>query len=1524
MLFFRTALPLCCFIALPALLRADDLVPVGVARADITPKYAVRLSGYGSRRAESNGVAQPIWAKALAIGVGADASLILTVDNLGVPEEFTAEVARRVNVPRERVALCSSHTHSAPMLTNVAPTLFGLPIPPGHQQHIDQYTKELGEALAKVARAALDDRRPGCIAWAKGKVTFAANRRTAGGPVDHDLPVLRVTDADGKLRALLVNYACHCTTLGGEFNQVHGDWAGYAQELIERASPGAVAMIAIGCGADANPAPRGNVKLAEQHGEAISREVSRLLQGEWKPLPGKIAAQFKKIDLDFDKLPTRAEWEARAKQPGAVGYHAQVQLKKLDAGQTLPTKLSYPIQTWTFGDKLSMVFLGGEVVVDYALRLKKEYDSERLWVNAYSNDDPCYIASVRILREGGYEGGAAMIYYDRPTRFAPNVEQLIFDELHKQIPAGFKAPKDPREFPPPKSPKDSLACIQLKPGFRAELVASEPLISSPVAIDWGPDGKLWVIEMYDYPTGVDGNWKPGGRVKYLESTKGDGVYDKAVTLADDLPFPTGLMAWGKGVLVCAAPDILYLEDTKGTGKADVRKVLFTGFDTSNYQARINGLEYGLDGWVYAANGLLGGKIVSKINPKYKVDLGGRDLRFKPDTGEIEPAAGLTQQGRTRDDWGNWFGNDNSNLLWHYPLPEHYLRRNPHFIAPPARVNVPVGDPDPNKLFPVSHLLRRFNDFGSANRTTSACGPCIYRDTLLGKEYYGNSFTCEPVHNLVTRRVLTPKGVTFVGKRSPDEQDREFFASTDNWCRPVQVRTGPDGGLWVVDMYRFVIEHPRWITPDRLAELDIRAGADMGRIYRIVPENVARHRPERLDGLNSGELMARLGSSNGVQRDLAQRLLIERKDADATPKLKSLVTTGTHFERLHALCTLDCLDLATPDVVVGALRDQNPLVRRHAFRGAGRMRAELPDVDEILLKAVDDPDMGVRFQLACELGNFRVTTAGTALAKLALKNNSDPYFTAAVLSSVNHQNFEWVLATLVPAEMVSESGLLAKVLALAPSLLDANATRELLDDLIFARGAEAQPWQFAAASSLLDAMERRSVEIPASDSLTKLGERAREVAAKEAAPEGQRVAAIRLLGRGAATEADVVALGKLVDARSPPVIQNAAIDRLAQIQSGAASKVLLSDWASKSPDIKARILDALLSREASLGALLDALENGKVRPGDFDATRRQRLTVHRDPKVRERAAKALQGSLDPNRAKIVESYKTVKSMNGDAKAGAQVFAKTCAACHRVGEVGNVIGPDLAALSDRSTDALLIAILDPNRALDGRYAAFNVLTKRGQQFSGMLRSETAASITLVGPEGKKQEILRAEIEELTNTGKSLMPDGLEKDIAPPAMADLVAFLQSIGRPPKAVAGNKPALVKSSADGVLHLRAADCEIHGGDITFEAEFSNLGMWHGENDHAVWSIEVPKPGRYRIELRYACDNGSAGNTLVIQAGDAKVEWRVAGTGRWADYVDKSIGEVELSAGRKQITARPAVPLRGALIDLKEIKFIPK
>jgi hypothetical protein len=263
--------------------------------------------------------------------------------------------------------------------------------------------------------------------------------------VDHALPVLRVAAADGKLRALVANYACHCTTLGGEFNKVCGDWAGFAQEAIEQDHPGVIAFITIGCGADANPSPRGGpdfgLAWARQHGQAIAAETRRLLTQTFTPLNGPLTPRVKRMELPFAPPFTRAQWEERAAQPGAVGYHARKNLARLDRGEKLPTTLAYYVQTWTFGEDLAMVFLAGEVVVDYALRLKRELDPSRLWITAYANYVPCYIPSRRILAEGGYEAEGSLWYYDRPARLAPETEDLVIGAVRELLPAAFAPAK---------------------------------------------------------------------------------------------------------------------------------------------------------------------------------------------------------------------------------------------------------------------------------------------------------------------------------------------------------------------------------------------------------------------------------------------------------------------------------------------------------------------------------------------------------------------------------------------------------------------------------------------------------------------------------------------------------------------------------------------------------------------------------------------------------------------------------------------------------------------------------------------------------------------------------------------------------------------------------------------------------------------------------------------------------------------------------------------------------------------------
>ena len=430
---------------------------VGVAQVDLTPDYPVRLNGYGGRRTEFEGVEQRIRAKALTFGTAVEQpAVLLTVDNCGVPEWIRTELLKRLarhGVTSERFALCSSHTHSAPMLNGVLPTIFGVPIPPEHQRNIDRYTREFTDNLEKLCLAALADAKPAHVAWAKGEVKFAKNRRKPTptgfqnaeypeGPVDHELPLLRVTAPDGKLRAVLANYACHCTTSG--LNKIHADWAGCAQFAIERAHPGVVALTAIGCGADQNPYPRGTYELAEKHGQELATEVSRLLkEAKFTPLTGPLKGVTKRIELPFDKLPTRTEWEAAAKKPGADGLRAQFALAALDQGKAIPDRLPYLVQVWSFGPDLAMVFLPGEVVVDYSLRIKREFDGARVWVNGYANDVPCYIPSRRVWEEGGYEAAGAMVYYNRPTRFDGTQETRIMNAVQALMPKGFAPPPKP-------------------------------------------------------------------------------------------------------------------------------------------------------------------------------------------------------------------------------------------------------------------------------------------------------------------------------------------------------------------------------------------------------------------------------------------------------------------------------------------------------------------------------------------------------------------------------------------------------------------------------------------------------------------------------------------------------------------------------------------------------------------------------------------------------------------------------------------------------------------------------------------------------------------------------------------------------------------------------------------------------------------------------------------------------------------------------------------------------------------------
>jgi hypothetical protein len=427
----------------------------GAASIDITPTGPVRLSGYGSRTSEHEGVAMRLHAKALALTWDQDKPVVmLTVDNCGVPASMRTEVLGRIQkaglaLEDARFALHSSHTHCAPALPGVLPFLFGQDLPEEEQRHVNEYAAFLTSRLAEVVINALNRQEPSQVDWGSGKVKFALNRRLktpAGysnspnfeGPVDHALPVLRVKSADGELRALFTSYACHCTTLS--INKTHPDWAGCAQAELEMRFPDVVALTAIGCGADQNPYPRRELSHAVLHGSTLAREAVRIINSPMQPVAGPVTCSTREISLPYDTLPDEAGWRARTEDKNKwTAHHARHFLGMVQRQEKVPDSLPYMVQAWAFAESLLTINLPGEVVVDYGLRFKKEYDRSRTWVNAYTNDVPCYIPSQRVWEEGGYEAGGAMIYYGRPTRFASGIEEIIAKAVGEVAPAAFKS-----------------------------------------------------------------------------------------------------------------------------------------------------------------------------------------------------------------------------------------------------------------------------------------------------------------------------------------------------------------------------------------------------------------------------------------------------------------------------------------------------------------------------------------------------------------------------------------------------------------------------------------------------------------------------------------------------------------------------------------------------------------------------------------------------------------------------------------------------------------------------------------------------------------------------------------------------------------------------------------------------------------------------------------------------------------------------------------------------------------------------
>ena len=961
----------------------------------------------------------------------------------------------------------------------------------------------------------------------------------------------------------------------------------------------------------------------------------------------------------------------------------------------------------------------------------------------------------------------------------------------------------------PLSAGDSLKHMRVAPGLRVDLIASEPQVIDPVAIAFDENGNMWVVEMTDYPNGPVGGQPPRSRVRVLEDRNGDGVFETARTFVDHLLYATGLQLWQGGAFITLAGKVIYCRDTTGDGKADLKETWFTGFAEENQQLRANHPTLGMDNRIYIANGLRGGIILGRSGPNrpaaVAVSITGSDFRFDPQSGYYDAVTGAGQFGLAFDDFGNRFVCTNRNATKHIVFNRRYIERNNHFIIPNGTHD--VSPPGPNAVvYPLSRNWTHYSDH--AGQITAACGVLVNRDQGLGDDYRGNVFVCEPPGNLVHRRILIPDGVTFRSERARDGV--EFLASPDDWFRPVNLTLGPDGSLYVVDMYRAVIEHPHWLPEDLAEKLPLNAGNDRGRIYRISKsessiqsdsETRSSTGGHQLANRSSGQLVSILEHSNSWWRDTAARLLYERQDTSIVEPLETLAVKGSRaVSRIHAIWTLDGLGKLTKQHVLTALSDSNPSVREHAVRLSERYLETWSELVSRLIQLARDPDMRVRWQVALSLGQVSCkSTIMDALLTIALHSEADSWTRSAVLSAVGNHSVTMLQHTLWREgirEGESGGGRIELALELAKMIGrtgDMRATEEIMLSVIangdkdpenhlaslmlvteMATGVSEGQGDFSLVlDKLLSQSDDRGIQLDRF--MENIIDYAKDL---ETSPEIRR-ACFRFLGligfdRGGRVLLEVASSDPSLELRG------LAIEQLSGYRSVEIAPVLLKEFASQTPVIRGVVLNAMLAVPERCKVLLTAFSNKKIALSELNPSVVQRLVEHPEESIRQRAQQLLSEVIPESRQKVLREYSDALSVEGDPMLGRQIFQNNCTDCHRIGTIGVEVGPyigDFPLKPNVRTNPKMIleSILNPNRAIDANYVSYTVVTNRGQVHTGIVAQDTAGAVTLRQAKDKTVTVFRRDIDEIRSNRISLMPEGFEQKISVEQMSDLIAFLR-----------------------------------------------------------------------------------------------------------------------------------------------------
>lgn len=925
---------------------------------------------------------------------------------------------------------------------------------------------------------------------------------------------------------------------------------------------------------------------------------------------------------------------------------------------------------------------------------------------------------------------------------------------------------------------NALPGFQIERGFRLELVAAEPLVVAPAAMAFDENGRLFVAEMPGAAEG-SGAQPQFGRIRMLQDTKGDGVFETSTVYVDNLPAPSAVACYDGGLFIGTTPDLIYLKKTGTNNNAEERAVLYSGFAGTNAgagAARLNNLNWGLDNRIHGVTGAAAGGVSNartQGNPPAPV--AGIEIAFDPRTNSVSAEAGPAFSGLSFDNWGSRFLNQPSRPLLVYMYRPRYAVWNPYFVAPRALLD--VGSPatrifnsapfEPREPGTAGAPVRGPSQAASAPTQawlTSACGGVIYRGSAFPANYLGNAVVADPQAHLVHRMVLRDDGLEPIASRPAEERNTEFLASSDPSFRPVQILNGPDGAVYVADR---------------------QDGSGRGRIYRIVPLGFKRPKPPQLGKAGTYDLVAMLSHPNGWQRDTAARLLYERQDPGAMPLLaKMLEASPTPVARLHALHALEGLGLLKQQLLLEALGDRDGRVREHAVLLSERRVVDGAIPDQLwnqLLTMTGDPVLRVRYQLAFTLGEVRRRGRVPALADLLLRDSDNTWMQAAVLSSA-----------------ADGAGDLFTALARNAQYRTDQTGQAFLRRLATMIGVQGRPGN---AGQVVDFVDQTAVGQDAATALlSSLGEglyyggsgylqtdprgriqrlfvSAFAIAANPYAGDTVRTDALRMVGAGPDMFSNARSwLLDVFSANQPIAVQSAAIVALGRFYDPQIASVLIRNWPVFTPALRREAVVALLARPSRVGDTIAALQDGRIGVDDVPSAQRNYLRTLSDEGIRQSALR-LFGPVPVQRPEAMQRFTPALGLKGTADRGQETFTARCAACHRLAGQGQGLGPDLLEARIAGKGKLLAAILEPNADVRPSGAACVVDTAGGEVLIGVLLNQNPTTIALGQPNGVPTVIPRSNLLSVQTQTWSFMPTGLEEGLSPQDMADLLEYVMTV---------------------------------------------------------------------------------------------------------------------------------------------------